>query len=102
MSTEEAKVVKETKSTKTVKTNAVAAVAKTKSGNPTYIQMIINAIRTLKETKGSSRQAIFKYIVANYNLDNKMAHIRGNIAIRTALENGILKHGKSNKIIKNK
>ncbi|MCL4147000.1 UNVERIFIED_CONTAM: hypothetical protein GTU68_038295, partial [Idotea baltica] len=35
--------------------------------------MIAAAIGALKERSGSSRQAIVKYIVANYKVDEKMA-----------------------------
>ena len=45
--------------------------AKTKAVNkgpthPKYSDMVVSAITTLKERKGSSRQAILKHIIATY------------------------------------
>ena len=45
--------------------------------HPKYIEMIVIAIKTLKERKGSSRQAIQKYVLANNKLsDNAPIHVR--------------------------
>ena len=45
--------------------------------HPTYKEMIIAAITTLKERNGSSRQAIVKYITANYKVgDNSALHVK--------------------------
>jgi histone H1/5 len=75
-----------------------AGSRKPKSSNPTYIQMILNAIRSLKEVKGSSRQSIVKYIVSTYKIDQKMASIHVNLAIKKGITGGLLKHGKSNNL----
>ncbi len=78
-----------------VKKVAKSAGTKPKSSNPTYLQMIVAAIKTLKEARGSSRAAILKYIVATYNLEPKAASQRANLTLRTAIKDGQLKHGKS-------
>ena len=45
--------------------------------HPTYKEMIVAAITTLKERNGSSRQAIVKYITANYKVgDNATVHVK--------------------------
>ena len=45
--------------------------------HPTYKEMIVAAITTLKERNGSSRQAIVKYITANYKVgDNSTVHVK--------------------------
>lgn len=69
--------------------------AKTKKDHPTYLKMIIEAIRHFKEQKGSSRPAIYKYIQTTYNIDRRLVQIRGNIAIRNGLKDGHLKTGKT-------
>jgi hypothetical protein len=95
------KVVDTVKSTgKMVVAKAAEKKQTAKHSNPTYLQMITNAIRALNEPKGSSRPAIFKYIISQYHLDQKMAHVRGNLAIRNAIAAGTLKHGKSNATFK--
>lgn len=45
--------------------------------HPKYIDMITAAVVSMKERKGSSRQAIVKYIKANYKVgDNADVHIK--------------------------
>ena len=66
-----------------------------KVSKPTYLNLIIEAIKNLNESRGSSRQAIFKYIISTHDLNSKQVHIRGNLAIKTAMTNGTLQHGKS-------
>lgn len=63
---------------------------------PTYLEMIQEAISTLKEQKGSSRQAILKWILSNYELDEKTAKVRFKLSFRQGIENGVLIHGKCN------
>lgn len=47
------------------------------AAHPKYIEMITAAIAALKDRKGSSRQAIIKYIKANYKVsDNCEVHIK--------------------------
>ena len=59
---------------------------KTAADHPKYEEMIKTAIRTLKERNGSSRQAIEKYIKANYNVGDAAAQ-----HIKTALKKGASK-----------
>ena len=52
----------------------VAAKPKKPAAHPKYSEMVGKAIAALKERGGSSRQAILKYIMANFNVgkDAKM------------------------------
>ncbi|XP_064382039.1 histone H1-delta-like [Halichondria panicea] len=43
-------------------------MSKTVSSHPKYSEMIASAVTTLKERNGSSRQAISKYVKANYSV----------------------------------
>merc|ERR1712038_1657985 len=75
-----------------------ASKPKAPAAHPTYIQMVSAGIAALKERNGSSRQAILKYIMANYKLgnDQKPVNSRLKIALRSGSQKGILKHvGKS-------
>merc|ERR1712212_954845 len=49
------------------------AKAKTAPSHPTYSVMITAAVGALKDRTGSSRQAILKYICANYKVEDKQA-----------------------------
>ena len=61
--------------------------------HPTYKVMVSAAIGALKERNGSSRQAILKYIKANYKVgDNCDSHLR--IALRRLGKSGTLLHPK--------
>ena len=64
-----------------------AKVAKKEPTHPKYSEMVISAITALKERTGSSRQAILKYIIATYNLDEKAATTH----VRRALVQGVVK-----------
>merc|ERR1711974_43215 len=46
------------------------------AAHPPYASMITAAIKGLKDKKGSSRQAILKYIVANNKVDAAKAGVR--------------------------
>merc|ERR1712042_52376 len=52
---------------------------------PTYSVMITDSIKALKDRTGSSRQAILKYICANYKVDAAKAAVH----VRTALKKGV-------------
>ncbi|KAJ1347911.1 hypothetical protein KIN20_003091 [Parelaphostrongylus tenuis] len=56
--------------------------------HPTYGAMIESAIRDLKDRRGASRQAIFKYIVDKYEVPDDVLQI--NARIRSALRRGLL------------
>ena len=45
-----------------------ASQPKKSPDHPKYSEMVKAAIASLKEKKGSSRQAILKYIIANYKV----------------------------------
>merc|ERR1711899_623781 len=65
--------------------------------HPTYAVMAAAAIAALKDRKGSSRQAILKYVMANYNLgtsDAKQVNSRLKVALKNGLKNGALKNAK--------
>ncbi|XP_033097509.1 histone H1.1, embryonic-like [Anneissia japonica] len=57
------------------------------AAHPTYIDMITAAIGALKERNGSSRQAIAKYILANYKVDatSMKTHLR--MALKRGVDN---------------
>merc|ERR1711970_273264 len=59
--------------------------AKTPAVHPTYSVMIADSIKALKDRTGSSRQAILKYICANYKVDAAKAAVH----VRTALKKGV-------------
>ena len=65
------------------------AAVKKPAEHPKYIEMITTAITTLKERKGSSRQAIAKFIKANNKVgDNCTTHIR--LALKRGVTGGVL------------
>ena len=63
--------------------NAKRKITKTPAEHPKYEEMIKTAIRTLKDRNGSSRQAIEKYVKANYKVGDTATH-----HIKTALKKG--------------
>merc|ERR1712098_339290 len=66
---------------------------KTKAKKLTYLQMVTDAIATMKERSGSSRKAIAKHIVDTHKIEEaKVVHIRK--AIATGLEKGLLKQAR--------
>ena len=65
------------------------AAPKKPAEHPKYIDMITAAIVALKERTGSSRQAIVKYIQANYKVgDNAGVHIK--MALKKGVASGAL------------
>lgn len=64
--------------------------------HPKYSQMITEAISALKDRNGSSRQAILKYIVANYNVlqDEKLVNNHIKMSLRAGVKSGKLKQSK--------
>ena len=66
---------------------------KAPADHPKYIDMITAAIAALKERSGSSRQAIVKYIRANYKVgDNAEVHIK--MALKRGVASGALSQPK--------
>ena len=70
-----------------------AAKPKKPSTHPKYSEMEATAISALKERGGSSRQAILKYIMANFNVgkDAKPVNAHLKLALRTGVKNKSLK-----------
>ena len=64
---------------------------KKSSDHPTYAKMISSAILTLKDKTGSSRQAIAKYVCANYQVDADKAAFHLRRALKKGLEDGVFK-----------
>ena len=68
------------------------AAPKKPAEHPPYADMIKAAILALKERSGSSRQAIEKYIKANYKVDEVGSHLK--MALKRGVSNGKLVHTK--------
>merc|ERR1712051_57921 len=83
-------------------TKMSAAAAKTKkavkpkapAAHPKYSVMITAAIGALKDRTGSSRQAILKYICANYKVDAAKAGQHLRMALKAGIKKGTLKMAK--------
>merc|ERR1739846_221545 len=80
-------------------TTMTADAAKTKKvakpkvapAHPKYSVMIAAAITSLKDRTGSSRQAILKYICANYKVDAAKAAVQVRISLKRGVAKGALK-----------
>merc|ERR1712212_1407330 len=70
------------------------AKAKTAPSHPTYSVMITAAVGALKDRMGSSRQAILKYICANYKVDDKKAATQTRLALKRMTAGGELRMAK--------
>merc|ERR1719420_2155383 len=68
-----------------------AAKPKAPAAHPKYSVMIAAAITALKSRTGSSRQAILKYIVANYKVDAAKAAVQVRLALKRGIAKGTLK-----------
>merc|ERR1739845_141729 len=74
-------------------TKKVAKKAKTPAVHPTYSVMIGGSIKAMKDRSGSSRQAILKYICANYKVDAAKAAVHVRTALKKGVAAGALKMG---------
>ena len=72
---------------KTPKKKTTASKPKKLASHPPYLEMIQKAIAALKERGGSSRQALLKYIMANYKVGENSTAV--NARVKTALKNGV-------------
>merc|ERR1712020_184761 len=63
-----------------------AAKPKAPAAHPPYANMIKAAIKALGDKKGSSRQAILKYVCANYKVDAAKAASRVRIALKKLVD----------------
>merc|ERR1712168_1536455 len=59
--------------------------------HPKYSVMIAAAITALKSRTGSSRQAILKYILANYKVDAAAGAVQLRLALKRGVAKGTLK-----------
>ena len=71
-----------------------ATKPKKPAAHPKYSEMIAAAVGALKERSGSSRQAIVKYILANYKVDANSANTHVRIALKNGVKKGSLKQVK--------
>lgn len=92
-----APVVADVKS-KTPKKKAptAAKAVKKPTDHPKYSEMVQQALSTLKERGGSSRQAILKYIVKNFKVgnDENIVNTHLKMALRAGVKNASLKQSK--------
>merc|ERR1739838_713885 len=82
------------RTTTTTTMTADAAKPKAPAAHPKYSVMIGAAIAALKDRTGSSRQAILKYICANYKVDAAKAGQHLRMALKAGIKKGTLKMAK--------
>merc|ERR1711990_174855 len=70
------------------------AKPKAPAAHPKYSVMIAAAIAALKDRTGSSRQAILKYVCANYKVDAAKAGQHLRMALKAGIKKGSLKMAK--------
>merc|ERR1712241_1155403 len=71
-----------------------ASKPKAPAAHPKYSVMIAAAIAALKDRTGSSRQAILKYVCANYKADAAKAGQHLRMALKAGIKKGSLKRAK--------
>ena len=69
-------------------------LSKAPAAHPSYAVMIADAIVALKDRAGSSRQAILKYVCANYKVDAAKAGQYLRMALKAGIKKGSLKMAK--------
>ena len=74
-------------------TTKKATLAKKPASHPTYQVMVQESIKALKERKGASRQALKKYIEANYQCEVKNFHL--NSALKKLTEDKVLEQSET-------
>ena len=72
-----------------------ATKPKVPAAHPKYSVMISAAVKALKDRTGSSRQAILKYICANYKVDATKAGVHLRMALKRGVAAGDLKMAKA-------
>jgi histone H1/5 len=94
------RVAKAPKAAKAPKPAVAAAGAKkpktgaTPAEHPLYATMVMDAIKAVKERSGASRQAVTKFVLANYTVgDAGRAAKRINLALKKLLEAKKIVHG---------
>merc|ERR1711942_101198 len=89
----EAPVLKPTVA-KTKKSAGAKKGTKAEAKKMSYLEMVTDAITTMKDRSGSSRKAITRHILETHKIDDaKVIHIRK--AIAHGMENGILKQART-------
>jgi len=71
-----------------------SANPKPKATHPKFPEMIAEALKKLNEKSGSSRHAIVKYIMATYNIEEKITNKHTKVALRAGVQNNNLKQSK--------
>ncbi|ELT97387.1 hypothetical protein CAPTEDRAFT_88150, partial [Capitella teleta] len=69
---------------------------KAPAAHPHYAEMVAAAVTSLKERGGSSRSAILKYILKNFNVgaEEKKINAHLKLALKAGVAKGILKQTK--------
>ena len=81
-----------TNESKMLKFKETNAIQKTDVTHPKYIEMVKDAIVSLKQPRGALSHHILNYICANYNLDNIIAASKSmNVALKIGVKNGLFK-----------
>merc|ERR1711953_1058548 len=64
--------------------------------HPKYVDMVLAAVTSLKERSGSSKQAILKYIIANYKVGDNPTIVNSNLklALKAGVKSGLLTQAK--------
>ena len=75
---------------------SVVAKKKAPSAHPPYKDMITTAISALKDRKGASRQAILKYILANFKVGDNAGKLVNN-ALKKGLDVGSFEPSKDSR-----
>lgn len=78
------------------KTGKTGAAKKHTVDHPKYSEMVHQALGSLKERGGSSRQAVLKYIMKNFKVgnDENVVNTHLKIALRSGVKNASLKQSK--------
>merc|ERR1712098_306877 len=86
--------VKKTSVAKAKKSTGAKKGTKTEAKKMSYLEMVTDAITTMKDRSGSSRKAITRHILETHKIDAaKVIHIRK--AIAHGMEKGILKQART-------
>jgi hypothetical protein len=85
-----------TPSTKKKPMAGKTAAKKHTADHPKYSEMVHQALSSLKERGGSSRQAVLKYIMKNFSVgkDENIVNTHLKIALRAGVKNATLKQSK--------
>lgn len=85
------KVASKQKAHPAPKTPVKTAKKSRNHNHPKFIDMIVEGLQKMNEKSGSSRQAILKFIVSNYPVDQKLANQYVKIALKNGVKSGLLK-----------